>query len=1451
MSAAAHPPSPSTTQTTRPSMSMKSIRPSRTLVARAVVLACLSAGGALAQDAPSRTTRADTTDCARDRGRLSDHCAEDRRAVEITGMQRLPESSERELPRLTVLLGDDRPVAARSAPAPFTPPATGTAAAPSPRQHEDRHMPRFDSGEDLLKPQDRARLDAIVAQVKGQPGLRFEIVGHTDAQRISPALRPRFPDNQALGLARARQVAAYLGERLGLKASAFSIDSKGPDEPLAAPAVERANWPANRRVEVRVYWRDTPVAVTPPPVQAAMDPGVCDALAPMAVDDGQPWRLTVDGRLPASATAAPGTQGAVAATSADRQRCTDVLLERHQLRLQYDSLSQPRRLNGAAWPTTVSAGQTVRFAADSNYRLFFERAELRLFTANEALQPQLLAVVPLDSELRAQWTVPRDIAASASRVPSPSRLYWRIRVTDAQGRFDETADFTLTVAEPTPRPDALPAPDAEQELRRALGESRLSIVNIPLQGGTVTASGQGIAPTQRVRALGLPVPVDAQGRFVVQQLVPRQVHTGEIAVIEPDGRAQVHRRDFEIPRRDAFFVGQADLTVGHNQVSGPAALLIEDKNRYNGDTWSEGRIAFYGKGQLTDRWTVTGSLDTQEQPLDDLLRRLDRKDPTSLLRRIDPVDSWATFGDDSTAIEDAPTQGSLYLRIDDGRSHLLWGDYKLTLDGTALAQVSRGLYGLHGRYVGDDSTPFGDARLRLDVFAAQPGTLAAREDFRGTGGSLYYLRHQDITRGAEKVFVEVRDRDSGLVLSRRQLVPSSDYEVDALQGRVLLSTPLSGVSDDSSIVRTGGLAGHPVYLVVDYEYTPLAGDFDSLATGGRVAWWATDGLRLGLTTSQQQQTGGDQHLTGVDVTLRRSENTYLKAEAARSSGPGTGQLESLDGGFNFTRNNPLPDQGQVDAGAWRIEGQLDLKEAGLADHGRLAAYAQQRDAGYSAPGQLAARASRQAGVSATTPLGERTELRLKADQRDEEGGVDTQAAELQLAFKLAPSWTLSVGARHDDKQTDALISNPLAPVLSNVEGERTDLSAQLDFDSQAGWGSYVFVQDTVSRSGTRQDNDRLGVGARWRATDKLGLRAEVSGGDGGAAGKAGVDYQYDDRSSVYMTYALDTGRTDENTLGRGGSLVSGLKSRVADGLDVYTEHRYTTGLQAGLTHAYGVQYAPDTHWTWGASFENGRVESETVQALRREAVAFTAGYADADVRYSGGAEYRWDRSATESRRSWLLKNALSVKQGSDGRWLGKLNVADSDSSAGGWYAASYTEAMVGYALRPVLNDKLNLLFKATWLHDLSSPGQVVATDVTNVAVVTQGIDYQQRSRVLAVDATYDLTPRWTVGGKLAWRTGELRAARDDSAPWFRSTATLAVARVDWKVVRHWDWLLEVRSLEARELDDRKSGFLTAAYYHVNENLKVGLGHNFTDFSDNLTDLSYRSRGWFLNMLGKF
>ncbi|WP_172672159.1 OmpA family protein [Variovorax paradoxus] len=1416
---------------------MRKKLPKRMAVATAVTAACFSMGWAAAQETAVR-------------GRMLDRATADSRAVQINGERQLPSGSERELPKATFVLGDDRAAVSVNAP------AQGSAAQPAERS--DVGTPHFESGDDRLSASERAQLDRIADQVKGREGLRFEVVGHTDTQPLSAKARARFADNRALGLARAQQVAGYLTQRLGLPQAAASALSRGPDQPVATPADDRKNWASNRRVEVRVYWRDA-VATAPMPAPAS-NPGVCRTFTAFGTDDA-PLRLSVDGQL----LSADGRQSVGdGTTSADRQRCVDVQLERNQLRLQYDNLSQPRRLSASAWPTTVVAGDTVRFAGYSNYLLFTSQAELRVYTANDAMQRRLLATVALDAGLRGEWKVPDGLLDRLAEGAS-GKLYYRVRVYDRQGRFDETDDLSLTLVQ-RHKPEAGPAIDPERELLRGYGNNNVAIANIPLSAGTVTASGAAIRPGEQVRALGFAVPVDDNGRFVFQQLVPRRVQTGEIAVTDAQGVTRAYRRDFDLPSSDWFFVGQADLTVGSNSVSGPAAIMTNDKNRYGGGGWSEGRIAGYAKGQLNDRWTLTASVDTEERPLKELFRNLDRKDPTSLFRRFDPEDSWSTFGDDSTTIEDAPTQGRFYLRVDDGRSQAMWGNFKLNFGDTELTRVSRGLYGFYGRYLGEQSTSFGEARLKIDAYAAEPGTLAAREEFRGTGGSLYYLRNQDITRGAERLSIEIRDRDSGFVLKRTQLVPSSDYEIDYLQGRVLLSSPLSSLSDDGSLVRAGGLTGMPAYLVVDYEYTPIASSLDTLAVGGRVSWWANDHVGVGVTASRQDQIGGDQRLAGADITLRKTESTYLKGEFARSKGPGTAQLDSLDGGFSFTGRNgsvgstfgsSLGNGPTGNASAWRLEGQADLGDFEIRGGGRVSAYAQSRDAGFSAPGQYASNATRQVGVQATVPFGEKGEngeLRVKADRRDERDGYNASVLDAQYAVALSRDWKLGLGLRYDDKTGDALITSPSLPTSQAVEGERADATVQLEYTGNDQWSLYGFAQKTLRRTGTRLDNDRLGVGGRYRVNDKLALRGEVSTGDGGLAGKAGVDYQYDDRSNLYVTYAADTGRTDENLIGRGGSLVTGVRSRVGDGLTLFTEHRQATGTQPGLTHAYGVQYAPDTRWTFGVNFENGWIGAETLGVTKREAIAFTTGYSSERLKYSGGLEYRKDRTAVESRTSWLVKNSFTWKVNEDARWIGKFNWADSDSTSGSLAAAKYTEAMLGYGLRPTMDDRLNLLFKYTYLYDLSSPGQVVSAgglDSNLGAVSTTGIDYQQRSHVFAIDATWDVNERWTVGGKYAWRRGELRASRDNSSPWFKSSAELAVLRIDWKLVRNWDWMVEWRTLRAKELKDRKSGFLTAAYYHVNENLKVGVGYNFTDYSDNLTDMSYRSKGWFLNVLGKF
>jgi hypothetical protein len=74
-------------------------------------------------------------------------------------------------------------------------------------------------------------------------------------------------------------------------------------------------------------------------------------------------------------------------------------------------------------------------------------------------------------------------------------------------------------------------------------------------------------------------------------------------------------------------------------------------------------------------------------------------------------------------------------------------------------------------------------------------------------------------------------------------------------------------------------------------------------------------------------------------------------------------------------------------------------------------------------------------------------------------------------------------------------------------------------------------------------------------------------------------------------------------------------------------------------------------------------------------------------------------------------------------------------------------------------------------------------------------------------------------------------------------------RVDRRFFRYWDGLAEVRMLDLPDLSQRRRGALAAIYHRIGKNLKAGVGYNFTDFSDDLTDLKYNHRGIFLNLIG--
>ena len=106
-----------------------------------------------------------------------------------------------------------------------------------------------------------------------------------------------------------------------------------------------------------------------------------------------------------------------------------------------------------------------------------------------------------------------------------------------------------------------------------------------------------------------------------------------------------------------------------------------------------------------------------------------------------------------------------------------------------------------------------------------------------------------------------------------------------------------------------------------------------------------------------------------------------------------------------------------------------------------------------------------------------------------------------------------------------------------------------------------------------------------------------------------------------------------------------------------------------------------------------------------------------------------------------------------------------------------------------------------------------------------------------------------MGGKYAHRSGEVALDRDD-IDFIQSRANLYILRADWHFIHRWDALIEARMLDLPDAEDRRSGALLGIYRHVGENIKFGLGYNFTDFSDDLTDLDFNSQGVFINLVGK-
>jgi flagellar motor protein MotB len=1276
---------------------------------------------------------------------------------------------------------------------------------------------------------------SVLAEVKDKTRVRLRFIGYTNNDRLDRRTALAYGDDIGLSTARARVVMEDLQQQLGLKAE--QVEHEGRGYVQSSDVVNAGFTEADvSRVEVQVVYDDL----------AALDDqdGLDITRLTREVTLANPYalnlmRITVDGKPLDD----PGK------SSSDVQRCTDVALEKAKIQFKYDNLNMKPRLNVTAWPNSIRyqddpatdiRDDQIDFKAYSNFSGFIARAEVRIFDQDKSLRDEPLAVVPLNKDGRGQWRANFPEYSAAGR-----DLKYVLRVYDKQDNFNETSPQQLWVLDKS-APDTQ-AQNVEKELLVGYGENRLAVENINLHGGTIKVYGSNIPEGHSLSIAGRAVPVAGSGEFAVEEILPQGLHTVEVSVLDKAGNGEIYLRDLELEKNDWFYVAIADVTASASVTSGPAKLVAPESGHYDNNLSLDGRLAFFTMGKFGDQWQLTASADTLEGPVSGLFSNFMQKTPDAMFRRINPDYYYPTYGDDSTSEEAAPTLGKFYVKVKNRAHYGLWGNFKIGYTDNSLAHVDRTLYGANLHFEPSGATKFGEKRLVIDGFAAQPGTVAGRDEYRGTGGSLYYLKHQDIMAGSERVRIEIRDKASGMVVGVKNLMAVQDYSIDYLQGRILLSAPLSPVASDNLLVVSDMSPGNEAYLVARYEYSTGFEQVDNLTVGGRAHYWAGDHVKLGVTSNKNTDPGAENTLTAADLTLRKTPTTWVKLEKSVSTGAGATAFGSNDGGFSFnaTSNTTTlvgPSDGQH--GASRVDGSVELKEIHEDANGTATAYRQFVEAGYSAPGLITPTNVEQYGGTVKTAVTERIDLRAKADKKVQDLALETSALELNADYKLDEHWKLSSGVRNDNR----VDHSPVVP-LTQVQGERTDVVVRAGYDSREKWTAYGYAQKTAVTTGNRETNARLGSGGSYRLSDRFRVNGEASSGDTGLGARLGTEYLVSDRTTTYLNYALENERSDNGVRANKGNMIAGAKSHYSDTTSVYAEEKYSHGdAPSGLTHATGVEYAPNERWNFSAHVDSGHLRDNwTGAAMDRSGFGAAVGYGFEAVKVASAFEYRRDQMQSpvdmsfSERTNWLTKNSLKYQINPDWRFIGKLNYSQSKSSLGDLYDGTYTEAVVGYGYRPVAHDRLNVLLKYTYFYNLPSSGQ---TTVANTAAA-----FIQKSHIVSADTIYDLTKTWSVGGKYAHKVGQVSQDRVNPV-FFDSTADLYIARVDWHVVRKWDLALEARMLSIPEAQDVRSGALVGLYHHFSSSVKLGVGWNFTDFSDDLTNLSYTHRGVFINLVGK-
>lgn len=861
------------------------------------------------------------------------------------------------------------------------------------------------------------------------------------------------------------------------------------------------------------------------------------------------------------------------------------------------------------------------------------------------------------------------------------------------------------------------------------------------------------------------------------------------------------------------------------------------------------RTAFFVKGRIKGEYLLTAAYDSDKQVR------------ARLLRDIQPEEFYPVYGDSSLRGFDARSAERLYVRVDNGRSYLLYGDFQTgdnlaTQTGVDFAsRAPQRSLGTYNRTATGLGWHFENPNVRGNVFAIEDSLRQVIEELPSQGSGPYGLRNNAVLEGSERVEVIVRDRNQpSRIVSVRPLARLVDYSFEPFSGRILLNAFLPSFNSDLD----------PISLRITYELDQGTEQFLVLGADAQVR--AGQNAEVGGSYVEDRNPFARFEMGSANVGYRFGANSWLVAEAART------RSEVNTNPVNQYGTPALRDlSGEVEGDAWRVE----FGHAG--ERLGVRVFAGQSDPEFNNPASPLYGGRGEYSVSTQYRIGNRFELYgegLRSEDRNPDGG-DREAASAGARIKATDKLTLDFGYRAIRETVGAYYTWATNNGFGNVGG----LSG--GYATGAAGGALGFGQqpldpltglpiiasgnsnDVASRLpvGTELSSDMLRFGLGYRASDRLTLGGEVEQdirGEDRDRVALGADYQLRERSRLYGRYEKQTGISGVNGLTQDGreadTVVLGVDSGYLRDTQLFHEYRLRDAISGrDIQAASGVRNQWDIRegLRLDSSFEHTNVISGDVGdttglgfALDYTANPLWRGNVRIEHRISDDVA---GTPADEGYNTTLLQLLAARKLSRDWTLLARNYLLRTEYDARG--DVLQNRFQVGAAYRDTDSNRVNALARYEYKLEQDESG-LGASGFTGTDT---GQDIRVRAHIVSAHADWHPSRPWWLTGRVAAKWQQDRffytdTGRVDS----HFNAVLLSGRVVYDITEHWDIGVLGASFRGQSGANQHAFGLEVGRL-LRQNLWLSVGFNASGFrgDNDLTGYEYTQQGVFIRLRFKF